>query len=56
MIWNTQSLALRSSRLDNDVAADLMNLSVAPSAAERLHELPIAAVSSGDEYFVAHQM
>lgn len=45
MIRNTQSLMLRRVRFDDDMAAKLMDFSVAPTGTQHLHELAAAQIS-----------
>jgi hypothetical protein len=45
MVWNAQPLMYRRLRLENDMAADLVYLLVAPTAAKKLYELTTAEIS-----------
>ena len=45
MIWNAQPLMLGRIRFNDDMAADLVNLPVAPTATKRLYELAAAKIS-----------
>jgi hypothetical protein len=45
MIRNAQPLMLGRISFNDDMAADLVNLSVAPTATRRMYELPAAKIS-----------